>query len=65
MSAPDTNTRKQTRRHRPALLGIAAAVAVAVVVAVVALVVPRIPADEQATPVPAPQSDGASQGAGE
>ncbi|MBS0123576.1 hypothetical protein [Thetidibacter halocola] len=29
MSAPDTNLDKQTRRHRPALAGIALAVAVA------------------------------------
>lgn len=32
MSAPDTNTTKQTRRHRPVFLGIAAAVLAAILV---------------------------------
>lgn len=29
MTAPDTNTEKQKRRHRPALIGIAVSIAVA------------------------------------
>lgn len=35
MSAPDTNTEKQAKRHRPALIGIAIAVAVGVICAVI------------------------------
>lgn len=31
MSAPDTNTKKEVRRHRPSLLGIGAAVVFALV----------------------------------
>jgi hypothetical protein len=35
MSAPDTNTERQAKRHKVPLIGIAAAVAVALVVGVV------------------------------
>lgn len=58
MSPNDTNTRKQAKRHVPALVGIAAAVAIAVIAALVAFIVPRMPAEEQATPVPAPNGSG-------
>jgi hypothetical protein len=58
MSPPERHTEQQARRHVPALAGIAAAVVIAIVVGAVMLVLPRIPADEQATPVPAP--DGAA-----
>ena len=57
MSAPDTNIRKQRRRHIPALAGIAAALAIALIAAFSMLLFDRIPADEQATPVPAPEAD--------
>jgi hypothetical protein len=35
MSAPDTNTERQAKRHKVPLIGIAAAVAVALIVGVV------------------------------
>jgi len=35
MSAPDTNTKRQAKRHKAPLIGIAAAVAVALIVGVV------------------------------
>ena len=57
MSPPDTNVRKQRRRHVPALAGISAALAIALIAGVVLLVRDRIPAEEQATPVPAPEAD--------
>lgn len=53
MSAPDTNIRKQRRRHLPSLIGITAALALALIAALSAFVLDGIPADEQATPVPA------------
>ena len=54
MSAPDTNLRKQRRRHMPSIVGIAAALAVALVAGLAILLMDRLPADEQATPVTAP-----------
>lgn len=35
MSAPDTDTKKQARRHRPALWGIAAVLVFAFIIAVI------------------------------
>lgn len=58
MSAPDRHTEKQARRHVPALVGIAAALAIAAIAAFLVLALPRLPADEQATPVPAPDGPG-------
>ncbi len=63
MSSPGHDTEKEARRHLPALVGIAVALGVAAVLIVVVLILPRLPADEQATPVPAP--DGAAIDAGE
>jgi hypothetical protein len=63
MSAPDTNIRKQRRRHLPSILGISAALAIALIAGLTALLMDRMPAEEQATPVPAP--DGSSISAGE
>lgn len=63
MSAPDTNIRKQRRRHLPSILGISAALAIALIAGIAALLMDRMPAEEQATPVPAP--DGSSISAGE
>lgn len=58
MSHPGTDPETQTRRHKPALIGIALALAAAALVAAVALILPGLSADEQATPVPtAPQPD--------
>ena len=48
MSAPDTNVERQTRKHKPALLGMAAAAVIAVIAAIVALNWQGVPADEQA-----------------
>ncbi|MEE4119738.1 MAG: hypothetical protein V2I65_12040 [Paracoccaceae bacterium] len=58
MSPPEHHTAKEARRHVPALVGIAVALGVAAVLIAVVLILPRLPADEQATPVPAP--DGAA-----
>ena len=41
MSAPDTNTEKQVRRHRPALYGIAAVTAAVLVFIVAAQTAPE------------------------
>ncbi len=45
MSAPDTNTERQKRRHRPALMGIGTAGAVAVVLLAGLLVYITVTAD--------------------
>lgn len=50
MSAPDTNIAKQTRRHRPALYGIAAAVVIAAGAAVVFFGSEDLTPEEQAAP---------------
>ncbi len=52
MSAPETNVERQTRRHRPALIGIGLAVAAAVIFAFVAFTSEGVPADDQAAGVP-------------
>jgi hypothetical protein len=63
MSAPGTNTEKQARRHRPALVGIIAAVAFAGIALVVFLVLalgqsdPPVP--ERADPATAVPRDAA------
>ena len=49
MSAPETNTERQERRHRPALIGIAVALVIAVVAAIVMAFV-SVPSSEQAAP---------------
>lgn len=54
MSPPERHTEEQAKRHLPALIGIAVALGVAAILVVVVLILPRLPADEQATPVPAP-----------
>lgn len=56
MSSPDTDTRREGRRHLPSLVGIAVALAAAALIALVVIVSPRLPADEQASPAPIPQS---------
>ncbi len=53
MSPHERHTETQARRHKPALIGIAAALAIAGIAAIVIILLPRIPAEEQATPVPA------------
>lgn len=59
MSAPETNTKKEQRRHRPALVGIAVSLAFAALAALVVALFVGLPADEQATPVPTePQESG-------
>ena len=60
MSPTDTDTEKQAKRHVPALVGIVSALFVAALLAAIFIIIPRMPADEQATPVPAP--DGSSLG---
>jgi len=52
MAPPDTSSKKQAKRHKPALIGIAVALAIALLAAILAFTLPSIPADEQATPVP-------------
>ncbi len=51
MSAPDTNTETQVTRHKPAFLGICAALALAALGAF-GFSLLSVPASEQATPVP-------------
>lgn len=46
MSAPDTNTDEQTRRHRPFLVGIGFALVAAILVVLVALFTPGEQAGE-------------------
>lgn len=57
MSAPDTDTERQVRRHRPALLGIGAAVTVALVLLAALMVwvfaAGDEPGDDAATTAPA------------
>lgn len=57
MTAPDTNIEKQKSRHRPALVGIGAAVAAILVFVVLAQMAP----DDDATP-PTGASDIEQQG---
>lgn len=52
MSAPDTNTEKQARRHKPAIWGIIIAVCAAVVFILWALLNDGMPLDEQAAGAP-------------
>lgn len=54
MSAPDTEVEKQTRRHRPSLVGIALAVIAAIVAVAVFSLWDPVPRGEQAAPALAP-----------
>lgn len=54
MSAPDTNIEKQTKRHRPAIYGILAALMVAACAVIVFNLWGGVPSDEQAAPTTAP-----------
>jgi hypothetical protein len=56
MSPPETNPETEARRHRPALYGIVFAVAAALIAGAVIIVLPRLPAEEQASPVPEPDA---------
>ena len=49
MSSPDTDLEKQTRRHKPALFAMAAAVLFAVVVASM-MIGPSVEAENEAAP---------------
>lgn len=58
MSPPDTDTERQARRHRPALIGIAAALIVVAAAALIALLrPPAVPAGDQAAPVAGPPAN--------
>lgn len=50
MSAPKTNIEKQTRRHKPSVIGISVAVIAAVVILVVVFAWPTPPLDTTEEP---------------
>jgi len=60
MSAPETNTQRQERRHRPALIGIAAALVLAAVAAII-MAFFSVPSSEQAAPDLVPPESGAQR----
>ncbi len=53
MSAPDIELEKQTKRHRPSLMGIAAAIAMVVAVVVILSLTTNIWGSDVPAPLPA------------
>lgn len=47
MTAPDTNIRKQTRRHKPSIIGISVAALAALVIGIVVFALPASEVNDQ------------------
>ncbi|MFC3616012.1 hypothetical protein ACFORG_19850 [Lutimaribacter marinistellae] len=56
MSAPETNVERQSRRHKPSLFGIGAAVLAAAVIGVVIWMLGDLSSEEQSTAAPVGQA---------